>query len=229
MCQRILCWIFLFCLLSGSAWASWENFPDELRQAAPGTAELMEDDAESGYGFAKAVSSLWNNALDSLKNYVLRGAKSATSIAAGVILLGLFDHLVGGGSAVRYTNLIGALLVATLSAGDMNTLIGADVIYGDIWASMGEEALIPERTKLLTPFRVTEEMLEKTGNPKVLYMHCLPSFHDLRTTLGRQIGERFERDCIEVTDEVFESSRSIVFEEAENRMHTIKAVMAATL
>ena len=111
---------------------------------------------------------------------------------------------------------------------DMNTLIGADVIYGDIWASMGEEALIPERTKLLTPFRVTEEMLQKTGNPKVLYLHCLPSFHDFETKMAKEWIEQ-GIDIREVTDEVFRGKHSVVFDEAENRMHSIKAVLVATI
>ena len=110
----------------------------------------------------------------------------------------------------------------------MEDLKDADVIYGDIWASMGEEALIPERTRLLSPFRVTEETLKATGNPDVLYMHCLPSFHDFETKLAREWQEK-GFDIREVTDEVFRSRHSVVFDEAENRMHTIKAVMAATI
>ena len=105
---------------------------------------------------------------------------------------------------------------------------GADVIYGDIWASMGEEALIPERTKLLSPFRVTEETLKATENPNVLYMHCLPSFHDFETKLAKEWMDKGV-DIREVTDEVFRSRHSVVFDEAENRMHTIKAVMVATI
>lgn len=104
----------------------------------------------------------------------------------------------------------------------------ADVIYGDIWASMGEEDLIPERVKLLTPFRVTKELLERTGNPDVLYLHCLPSFHDANTIMASQWKEKGVDIC-EVTDEVFRSAHSVVFDEAENRMHTIKAVLVATM
>lgn len=111
---------------------------------------------------------------------------------------------------------------------DKEALKGADVIYGDIWASMGEEALIPERVKLLTPFRVTKELLMSCENPDVLYMHCLPSFHDFETKLAAQWQEK-GIDIREVTDEVFRSRHSIVFDEAENRMHTIKAVMVATI
>lgn len=102
------------------------------------------------------------------------------------------------------------------------------MIYGDIWASMGEEDLIPERVKLLTPYRVTEEMLKMTNNPNVLYLHCLPSFHDFNTKLAAQWKEKGV-DIREVTDEVFRGPHSVVFDEAENRMHTIKAVMVATL
>ena len=106
---------------------------------------------------------------------------------------------------------------------------GADVIYTDVWVSMGEPAEVwAERIGDLSPYAVTTEIMNNAGESAV-FMHCLPSFHDLGTVIGREVGERFGRDSMEVTDEVFESSRSIVFEEAENRMHTIKAVMAATL
>ncbi len=111
---------------------------------------------------------------------------------------------------------------------DLDAVKGADVIYGDIWASMGEEDLIPERVKLLTPFRVTRELMERTGNPEVLYLHCLPSFHDDQTTMASQWKEKGVDIC-EVTDEVFRSKNSVVFDEAENRMHTIKAVLVATM
>ena len=111
---------------------------------------------------------------------------------------------------------------------DMNTLTGADVIYGDIWASMGEEELMAERARLLTPYRVTDAILERTGNPDVLYMHCLPSFHDFETKLAREWKDKGV-DIREVTDEVFRGKHSVVFDEAENRMHSIKAVLVATM
>lgn len=111
---------------------------------------------------------------------------------------------------------------------DPKCLEGADVIYTDIWASMGEEAEIPERVKLLTPYRVTEEMLVSTGNPDVIFLHCLPSFHDLETAMAKEQKEA-GYDIREVTDEVFRSRNSKVFDEAENRMHTIKAVIVATI
>ena len=111
---------------------------------------------------------------------------------------------------------------------DMKTIQGADVIYGDIWASMGEEALMEERTRLLTPYRVTMDTLRQTGNPRVLYMHCLPAFHDFETKLAKEWKDK-GLDIREVTDEVFRSKHSVVFDEAENRMHSIKAVMVATM
>jgi ornithine carbamoyltransferase len=104
----------------------------------------------------------------------------------------------------------------------------ADVIYTDVWASMGEENQIPERVRLLTPYRVTMEMLQMTGNPDVLFQHCLPAFHDFETKLAKDMKEK-GYDIREVTDEVFRSRNSVVFDEAENRMHTIKAVLVATL
>lgn len=107
-------------------------------------------------------------------------------------------------------------------------LEGADVIYTDIWASMGEEDKIPERVKLLTPFRVTSDMLAATRNQHVIFMHCLPSFHDFETSLAKEQKEA-GYDIREVTDEVFRAACSKVFDEAENRMHTIKAVIAATI
>ena len=106
---------------------------------------------------------------------------------------------------------------------------GASVIYTDVWVSMGEpDSVWEERIAELTPYRVTAALMENAGE-QCVFMHCLPAFHDLKTTIGKQIHDKFGIDCMEVTDEVFESPASIVFDEAENRMHTIKAVMAATL
>ncbi len=106
---------------------------------------------------------------------------------------------------------------------------GAKVIYTDVWVSMGEpDSVWQERIENLTPYRVTKDLMDNAGE-QCRFMHCLPAFHDLKTTIGKQIYDKFGIDCMEVTDEVFESEQSIVFDEAENRMHTIKAVMAATL
>jgi len=108
-------------------------------------------------------------------------------------------------------------------------VLGSDVIYTDVWVSMGEESQFEERIKLLRPYQVNMDMLNSTGNPDVIFMHCLPAFHDLETSVGKEIYEKFGLDAMEVTDEVFRSKHSVVFDEAENRMHTIKAVMVATL
>jgi len=94
---------------------------------------------------------------------------------------------------------------------------------------MGEEALFEERIRLLGAYQVNMDMVKATGNPDVVFMHCLPSFHDLNTIVGREIKEKFGLDEMEVTDEVFTSKYSVVFDEAENRMHTIKAVMTETI
>ena len=111
---------------------------------------------------------------------------------------------------------------------DPAALKGADAFYTDIWASMGEEDLIPERVKLLTPFKVTKELMAKTGNPDCIFLHCLPSFHDFETTMAKeQLALGY--DIREVTDDVFLSPNSKVFDEAENRLHTIKAVLVAML
>ena len=108
-------------------------------------------------------------------------------------------------------------------------VLGADVIYTDVWVSMGEpDEAWEQRIKDLSPYRVTKWLMDLAG-PQCRFMHCLPSFHDLKTDIGLEIFDKFGIDCMEVSDEVFESPQSIVFDEAENRMHTIKAVMAATL
>jgi ornithine carbamoyltransferase len=107
---------------------------------------------------------------------------------------------------------------------------GCDFIYTDVWVSMGEpEAVWAERIDLLKPYQVNGAVLKKTGNPDVKFLHCLPAFHNLDTSLGREVGEKFGLEAMEVTDEVFESPAALVWDQAENRLHTIKAVMVATL
>ncbi|MBQ1898858.1 MAG: ornithine carbamoyltransferase, partial [Ruminococcus sp.] len=111
----------------------------------------------------------------------------------------------------------------------MTATKNADVIYTDVWVSMGEpDEVWKERIRDLSPYQVNRKLMDNAGEG-CRFMHCLPAFHDLNTTIGKQIHDKFGIDCMEVTDEVFESERSIVFDEAENRMHTIKAVIAATL
>lgn len=106
---------------------------------------------------------------------------------------------------------------------------GADVIYTDVWVSMGEpDEVWEERIRELSPYQVNSKVMQNAGE-NAIFMHCLPAFHDLKTKIGKEMGDKFGITEMEVTDEVFESSQSVVFEEAENRMHTIKAVMAATL
>ena len=107
---------------------------------------------------------------------------------------------------------------------------GCDFVYTDVWVSMGEPVEVwKERIALLKPYQVNASLMERTGNPDCKFMHCLPSYHNLETQVGRDVHDKFGLDGVEVTEDVFESSASIVFDEAENRMHTIKAVMVATL
>ena len=113
---------------------------------------------------------------------------------------------------------------------DPEDVKGSDVIYTDIWVSMGEsEDLYPVRVNALSPFKITQKMMKDTGNEKCLFMHCLPAYHDFETSVARDMRDRLGLDIREVEDEVFRSENSVVFDEAENRMHTIKAVMVATL
>ncbi len=121
----------------------------------------------------------------------------------------------------------GQLLVTDKLA---EAIAGADFVYADVWLSMGEdEAAWGERIRLLEPYRVTTKVMTDTGNPYVKFMHCLPAFHNTETGVGADIAKRFGIDCMEVTDEVFESGASIVFDQAENRMSSIKAILVATI
>jgi ornithine carbamoyltransferase len=107
---------------------------------------------------------------------------------------------------------------------------GADFIHTDVWVSMGEPIDVwGERIKLLLPYQINAEVMRKSGNPEVKFMHCLPAFHNAETEVGREILEKHGLEAMEVTDEVFESPASIVFDQAENRMHTIKAILVSTL
>ncbi|MCX3061954.1 ornithine carbamoyltransferase [Streptomyces beihaiensis] len=118
----------------------------------------------------------------------------------------------------------------TLTESVTDGVAGADFVVTDVWVSMGEpEEVWDERIKALTPYAVTTDVLRATGNADVRFLHCLPAFHDLGTKVGREIHAKYGLESLEVTDEVFESERSVVFDEAENRLHTIKAVMVATL
>jgi len=139
-------------------------------------------------------------------------------------LIGQLDEDV-----LRKVNETAAYSGATIEISDsIEAVKGADVIYTDVWASMGEEAQIPEKVKMLTPYKVTMDLLRATGNDDVIFMHCLPAFHDFETKMAKSQME-LGFDIREVTDEVFRSRHSVVFDEAENRMHTIKAVLVATI
>ena len=122
----------------------------------------------------------------------------------------------------------GATITLTESVDD--GVKGVDFLYTDVWVSMGEpDEVWKERIELLLPYQVNKEVVDKTGNPKVKFLHCLPSFHNRNTFVGEEIYQKYGIEAMEVTDEVFESEHSVVFDEAENRLHTIKAVMVATL
>ena len=112
---------------------------------------------------------------------------------------------------------------------DVDAVAGADALYTDVWVSMGEESKFSERIEQLSPYRVTMDMVQKTGNEEVIFLHCLPSFHDLNTEVGRAVYEQYGLTEMEVTDEVFRAPSYKVFDQAENRLHTIKAVMVSTL
>jgi ornithine carbamoyltransferase len=118
----------------------------------------------------------------------------------------------------------------TLTADVDEGVKGVDYLYTDVWVSMGEDKSVwKERIDLLTPYQINSDVLARTGNPQVKFMHCLPAFHNRETKVGEDIFQTYGLDGLEVTDDVFESPASIVFDQAENRLHTIKAIMVATL
>mgnify|MGYP000332269103 FL=1 len=131
---------------------------------------------------------------------------------------------------VEKCKVIAAETGATITlSDDTDAVKDADVVYTDVWVSMGEPVEVwAERIEALAPYQVNTELMAK-AKPTAVFMHCLPAYHDHKTAVGKEMGEKFGRDAMEVTDEVFTGPQSIVFQEAENRMHTIKAVMAATL
>ena len=166
------------------------------------------------------------DARNNMGNSLMIGAAKMGMTFVGIAPKSLFpsDELVNEMKEVAKTT------GANISFSDkIDDVKGADAIYTDVWVSMGEEAQFEERIKLLTPYRVTEKMMQLTGNPECIFLHCLPSFHDLETIVGRDTHEKYGITEMEVEDKVFRSVNSKVFDEAENRMHTIKAVMVATI
>jgi ornithine carbamoyltransferase len=162
----------------------------------------------------------------------------ANALLIGASKVGMDFRVVAPGSLLPKADLVQKCQAAAQISGARLTLTediaqgvqGADVLYTDVWVSMGEaQAVWEERIRLLKPYQVNMDMVKRTGNPKVIFQHCLPAFHDLNTTIGKEVYQKFGLTELEVTDEVFESPFSVVFDEAENRMHTIKAIMVATL
>ncbi len=161
----------------------------------------------------------------------------ANSLLLGCALMGLDVRIVAPASlqpegevvqeAEKMAKESGARI--TITAEVDKGVQGADVIYTDVWVSMGEEAQFAQRIQTLKDYQVTMDMLKKTGNSQSIFMHCLPAFHDVNTSVGREVFEKYGLKEMEVTDEVFRSRHSVVFDQAENRLHTIKAVMVATL
>jgi ornithine carbamoyltransferase len=160
------------------------------------------------------------------------------SLMAGAVKMGMDFRAVAPKSCQPDAALVAQCKVIAEETGAKITITdnveegvkGCDFLYTDVWVSMGEPAEVwAERIKLLKPYQVNMDVVKKTGNPNVKFLHCLPAFHNRETTIGEDIFQKFGLDGLEVTDDVFESEMSIVFDEAENRLHTIKAVMVATL
>jgi ornithine carbamoyltransferase len=166
------------------------------------------------------------------------GNNMGDSLMVGAAKIGMDVRLIGPESRWPRPELVERCRAIAAETGARITLteevaegvLGCDFVYTDVWVSMGEpDSVWAERIKLLGPYRVTRRVMEQTGNPHAKFMHCLPAFHNRATKIGEEIYEKFGIDCMEVTEEVFESKASVVFDQAENRMHSIKAVLVATL
>jgi ornithine carbamoyltransferase len=162
----------------------------------------------------------------------------ACTLALGAVKLGMDMRLCGpqelwpDDQILRQLEQTAGPMNAKVSIGsDLDkSLPGADFVYTDVWLSMGEpKEKWAERIQLLTPYRVATEVMAKTGNPHAKFMHCLPAFHNTETKVGAEIAQHFGIDCMEVTEDVFEGPASIVFDQGENRMHTIKAILLSTI
>lgn len=191
--------------------------------------------------FMTMQEHIGNRALNSVKFAYLGDARNnmGNSLMEGAALMGMEIRLVAPIACQPEAELVqkcqaiakttGAKIILTEDVAE--GVKDVDFLYTDVWVSMGEPKEVwDERVKLLTPYQVNQNVIKLTGNPKVKFMHCLPAFHDMNTTVGKQMAAQYGlKNGLEVTDEVFESEHSIVFDEAENRLHTIKAVMVATL
>lgn len=191
--------------------------------------------------FMTMQEHIGNRALNSVKFAYLGDARNnmGNSLMEGAALMGMEIRLVAPKACQPEAELVqkcqeiakttGAKIILTEDVAE--GVKDVDFLYTDVWVSMGEPKEVwDERVKLLTPYQVNQNVIKLTGNPKVKFMHCLPAFHDMNTTVGKQMAAQYGlKNGLEVTDEVFESEHSIVFDEAENRLHTIKAVMVATL
>ena len=162
----------------------------------------------------------------------------ANSLLVGAAKMGMDCRVVAPAKLHPNAELVATALEIAKATGARITITddlprgcaGCDFLYTDVWVSMGEpDAVWEERIRLLTPYQVNRAAMEKTGKPNVKFLHCLPAFHDRQTEIGEAIFKKFGLEAMEVTDEVFESPASIIFDQAENRLHTIKAVMVATL
>ncbi|GAA0300912.1 ornithine carbamoyltransferase [Rhodovulum strictum] len=166
------------------------------------------------------------------------GSNMGTSLMVGAALIGLDIRLCGPKSLWPDAALVDQCRELAKASGARITktedlaegVKGCDYIYTDVWVSMGEpEDVWAERIALLSPFTVTQDVMDRTGNPHTKFLHCLPAFHNRDTATGEKIFQTYGIDCMEVTDEVFESPASVVFDQAENRLHSIKAVLVATI
>ena len=189
-------------------------------------ADLMTLQEKLKIPYREMKLAFVGDARNNMGNSLMIGAAKLGMDFAAVAPSGLFPSEEITSYAQQVASLTGAVISITdnVSRG----VDGADAVYTDVWASLGEEDKFAERLELLTPYKVDSRLMEKTGRPDTLFMHCLPAFHDTETEIGQKIQDEFGLDSMEVSDDVFRSPQSIVFDQAENRMHTAKAIMLAT-
>ncbi len=204
----------------------WNGLTD-LYHPTQVLADLMTLREHTSKSFRSMKLVFIGDAHNNMGNSLLIGAAQTGMTLTAIAPPSLFPAK----DIIDYTRQVASETGAEITITDdvFEGIKGADAIYTDVWASLGEEDRLAERIAMLKPYKVDKNIMEKTGNSETLFMHCLPAFHDEETEIGRKAAIDHNIDSMEVSDEVFRSSRSVVFDQAENRMHTIKSVILATI
>jgi ornithine carbamoyltransferase len=204
----------------------WNGLTDQFHPTQI-LADLMTARERINKPFHKMKLAYLGDGRNNMANSLMNGSSIMGMDMAIVAPKSLFPDAEVARPALEEASRSGSRIIFTENVDE--GVLGADIIYTDVWCSMGEEAQMDSRIKLLRPYQVTEEVMAKTGNPDAIFLHCLPAFHDTNTETGQYVFEKYGLKEMEVTDAVFRGRQSFVFDQAENRMHTIKAIMVATI